>query len=63
MTNKELQKSLNDYIMEMNEVSGTYEQVIINNLNVMNSILLNISKSLAEIADKLNEEREIKNES
>lgn len=58
MTNKEEQKSLNDYVKRMNEISGTYEQVMINNLNVTNSILLNISKSLAEIADKIKEESE-----
>lgn len=55
MTNKEGQKSLKDYVMKMNEFSGDYEQVMINNLNVLNSILLNMSESLAEIADKLNE--------
>lgn len=53
MTNKENQKFLDYYVMEMNKNSGTYEQTMINNLNVMNSILLNISRSLADIADKL----------
>ncbi len=55
MTNLEDNKKLEEWVLELGNKEETYEQCIISNLNAMNSILLNISRSLAIIADKLSE--------
>lgn len=55
MTNLDDNKKLEEWVLALGNKEGTYEQCLILNLNAMNSILLNISKSLAIIADKLNE--------
>lgn len=52
--NNEALKRLTKYVME-NE-SGTYEELVVWNLSVMNSFLADISKSLAILADKAESE-------
>ncbi len=55
MTNLEDNKKLEEWVLSLGNKGGTYEQCLISNLNAINSILLNISRSLAVIADKLSE--------
>lgn len=49
-------KTMAQWVLEQTGQSMTFQEGMINNMNILNSILLDISQSLAVIADRMSGE-------